>query len=236
MEQLLALRQAPKFQIFKVIKADLYSLCDDPAVAFKVGKSKNIFEIHWSLICNASPVLKATLTRKFKETQRYRMLLPDEDVETFGHFAQWLYGKNPLDVSSYSDRVGKSSPFALPLAKLYVLAEKYNVDMLKNRVIDIFFEGHSACQGCKPMETTINYFYINSIRKSPFRRLLADWHAWHVPMKEYGDEDPADFLLGTPDFAIDVALAMAKRWGNSGAKDPFKGDPSVYYVRPSKTE
>lgn len=209
-------------------------------MTFHVGSSKIIYHVHLSPICDASPVFKAAFAGEFSESNTHTMHLPDDDVEAFDHFTQWLYGRECIIMSIFISWLGAEaiSPYFMQLAKLYVFADKYDVEKLKHHVIDCFLEGSKICHGHGPIEGLVPYLYSNSMQTSPLRRSLADWHVWHVPMKDYGEEGPADFLLETPEFAADLALALAKRVGNPYASNPFerKGNRSALYIRTSKTE
>lgn len=124
----------------------------------------------------------------------------------------------------------------MPLTELYVLADKYDIEKPKNDIIICFFEANGYFPRSMPMSEEVSYFYYSSPAKSPFRRLLVDWHIWHSLDEFFVEEGSAAFVLAAPDFAVDLATALAKRWKNPTAKNPFQGSPSAYYARPRKIE
>jgi hypothetical protein len=80
-----------------------------------------------------------------------------------------------------------------------------------------------------PQTSTVSYIYGNSIDKSPLRKLMVDWYAWHIDFDWYNGEDTKDVLCENPEFTADLAVTLAKRFVDPRQRSPLAGEAQIYY-------
>ena len=161
------------------------------------------------------------------------MTLPEDDAETFEDFAEWLYSRK-FEILPEP----KEARYMGPL-KLFVLADKYNVNDLKNIVIEkIFILGKKW--ETRPSPTEIAYIYEHTHQGSGIRKMIADWYAWNIDLVWFECPNSQTFLRQHPDCATDFSVSLAKRFKNAKTKDdhdPFVADvPEEYKDKESRRE
>ena len=153
------------------------------------------------------------------------MSLPEDNADTFEILIKWLYSKrlgDPATKRSWEMNY-------VYLARLDVLADKYDITGIRNEIIDAFFE----CQAKKvsPLSwETVALVYDNSTSSSMLRKLLAGLFAWHIDMKSYQDISFSTWLHEQPEFAADLAIAVGKRQC-AGEVSPFKRKREEFYYK-----
>ena len=200
-----------------------------PIVTLNVDKeeSATAFRVHKSLLCQASPVFNATFLGGFIENSEQTMSLPTESREVIERFVQWLYTQK-LGLSDSSD----PATF-MKLAELHVFADKYDIKTLKNKVIDEFFD-FGKRSDLDPSLDTVVYSYENTNENSSLRRLLAGWYSGNVSLGWYGRPNTRIWLARNPEFAADIAIALAKELEST---NPLQGNvfartrPEDYYQK-----
>ena len=204
------------------------SLKGEPVVTLYVGNDREVFCIHRNLLCNASPVFKAAFTGKFRESSDFSMDLPEEDVDSLNRLLQWLYTKcYEIDDCDLKEHLQARH---WQLARLYALADKYDIVTLRNDIVDKFFAMLSAPEAGYsqyPSPHLVEYVYTNSSKRCALRDLLAAVFCWKVPHSRLSRVGVKDYLEGVPALAADIVLAMAQKLLGNG--DPFKGKASNYY-------
>ena len=153
------------------------------------------------------------------------MSLPEDNAATFEILLKWLYGKRLGDPAT---KRGWEMNYVY-LARLDVLADKYDITGVRNEIIDAFFE----CQAKKvspPSWETVALVYGNSTSSSMLRKLLAGLFAWHIDMKSYQDTSFSTWLHEQPEFAADLAIAVGKRQC-TGEISPFKRKREEFYYK-----
>ena len=197
-------------------------------VTLYVGNDREVFHIHRNLLCNASPVFKAAFAGKFKESSDLSMDLPDEDVGSLNRLVQWLYTKC-YEVDDYDSKEHLQARH-WQLARLYALADKYDIVTLRNDIVEEFFALFSAPKAVysqNPSLELVEYVYTNSSKRCALRDLLAAEFCWKVSHSRFSRVGVKDWLEGLPALAADIVLAMAQKLLGNG--DPFKGKASNYY-------
>lgn len=134
-----------------------------------VGASKNVFNIHEDVLFNASPVLRAAFDSDFKEGTERTMELPDEDLDLFDHFVSWLYSGNfdhkMFDVSA-PDTEQRFQEHLMTAARLFVLADKYDIGSLRVSTCDGLFDLSKYTRqkgaGLVPLSGVVEYIYANT--------------------------------------------------------------------------
>jgi hypothetical protein len=187
-------------------------------VSIFVGPDKQRFELNMS---------KLTLhTSFFVETAEYSaeptLDLEDEDPETFVLFVAWVLKNGteaglPKPPRPTKETVGKAD--TLPLVKLWLLAERYKIDTLKNQAMDRIRRYHRLFQ--------INYVQLKVDIQSLEYALD---HAWYVSkLREYFCAKLArtisegEFLLGSEE--RDELRALVRRRPDAALEllDAFSG-------------
>lgn len=205
-------------------KANQHSFCENPDVVLYVGEPPMAFHVELDVICDASPVLKAAFTGGFRESQDKTMRFPEEDVFEFDRFLRWTYlGSYPL---SGFQTDGTAEERLMELARLYVLADRYDVVKLKHNIIDRVYEIGQCTDICTgPSYRVIRYVYANSTRLSFFRKLLV---AWYLKARVYGSSfsNREEVLENEiPELQAEVFHESRTR----GAVNPFARDRRVFY-------
>lgn len=210
-------------------RANQLRFCANPDVVLYVGQPAVAFYVEMDVICDVSPVLKAAFTGGFKESIEKTMRLPEENPIEFHRFMKWTYLDTYYLSPFQSD--GTAEDRIMELARLYVLADQFDVVKLKHNIIDRMYEiGQCSSGTYSPPHNVIRYVYDNSTRLSFFRKLLV---AWYLKTRRLG------LIFGNreivlenelPDLAADVALEARTR----GVMNPFERDRRVFYedVRP----
>lgn len=203
------------------------SFVDEPIIVLHVGEAKTIFRIHRKLICDASAMFRSAFLGigTFTETENQSMNLPEDDVETVARFVKWLYGQD-YELAPNTDAPNTAKCY-MQLAKLYVFADKYNVNRLHNQIIDKLFE-MKAKDGSPPQLPLVMFVYQNTTEGASFRKLIVGYYVFHVDMDWYL-EDHSKKLIAMPEFSADLAFAFARRTANK-YKSPFLEPSSEYYV------
>ncbi len=163
------------------------SFRDVATVSLYVGDEEAVFNVHIDLLCGISTFFKAAFSSEFLEAAERSMSLEDDDVATFERFVSWLYTRR-YELSA----IGKDERY-MELAKLYVLADKYNVSRLKKEIIDQLFEIHEASD-CPPSLDVVTYVYENYTANSSFRKLLVRWAVWHIGSSWFGKASTPGYL------------------------------------------
>lgn len=148
-----------------------------------------------------------------KEAEEQTMKV-EEDEETFDLFTQWLYTNHYAFPAA---KIQGNGGYLMEPAKLYALAEKYEVATLKECLIKGFFAAGQKNE-CQPTGTVVGYVYANTAPADSLKVLLADWWTWKIGYTTFPTSDSLDWLNETPEFAVDLVLGMKRRNAES---DPF---------------
>lgn len=162
------------------------------------------FYIHRHLLCSRSSYFRACFDGKFKEAEDKVFNLPDDDVEVFKLFIDWLYGApvkkcGPEDLASF--------------LALLVFSEKICLEFLQNETMNQVRGFYRTCDPDSPVSIrTIQYVYENTVSTSPLRYFIVSLAAW-ICM-----ESATTALTGLPyeellrqggDFAVDFSFSLA---------------------------
>lgn len=206
---------------------------NNPIVTLNVGPDKHTFHVHQELLFNSSPVFKAAFSGAYQESSERCMALPDEDPEIVERLMQWLYFKSLSLTKAVCSKTSTERYFQL--AKLNTLADKFDVGLLKNLIIDEIFAINTRPNVFPPQTPVIAYIYENTTEKSSLRKLMVGWYVWHINHKWYTFDSTPEFLEDIPSFAADLAIAMSRRVQDPSLKSPFLSEPSSYYEDRSKS-
>ena len=166
------------------------------------------------------------------EASERSMLLPDDDKDSVGRMIHWLYTKKiDLTIPICAET---SAECYMQLAKLNTFAEKYDIYLLKNDIVDELFGLKNPPKHIKPPQMpVVKHVYDNTTARSSFRKLMVAWYAYHVDRAWYDEDDTrVELPKVSQDFAIDLALALGTILQNSALKSPFTRPKETFYEKP----
>ena len=161
------------------------------------------------------------------------MALPDEDPETVERLMQWLYFKFLSLTEAVCSETSEERCWQL--ARLNTLADKFDIGLLKNSIVDELFAMNETTDIWCPQPSVIAYIYENTTETSSLRKLMVGWYVWQVDHLWYKHSSAPPTLEGIPLFAADLAIAMSQRVQDPSLKNPFLSKPSNYYEDRSKS-
>ena len=205
---------------------------DNPTVTLNVGPDRRAFHVHQELLFGSSPVFQAAFSGAYQESDEGCMALPEEDPETVERLMHWLYFRSLGLIKAVCSKT--SNERFWQLARLSTLADKFNVEHLKNSIIDESFAMRKNSNVVPPTLLVIAYIYENTTETSSLRKLMVGWYAWHIKQEWYTRSGTPAHLERVPMFAADLAIAMNRRVHDSSLKSPFFAEPSSYYEDQSK--
>lgn len=157
------------------------------------------------------------------------MSLPDDDKDSVGRMISWLYSRK-LDLTvPVSEETAEECYWQL--ARLNTLADKYDIYLLKNHIIDKVFDLKLASGNFKvPPLAVVAYIYNNTTEKSSLRKLMVAWSAYHVDCVWYDRGSTRGLLAELPhEFAIDLVMALGARQKYPNRSSPFTQPSSAYH-------
>ena len=203
-------------------------------VTLYVGPDKTLFQIHQDLLFDASPVFKAAFGGNFREASERSMPLPDDDKHSVRRMILWLYTKQIELTIPVSDETSKEC--YMQLAELNTLADKYDICLLKNQIVEELFGLINRAKYNKPPQmSVVKHVYDNTTTGSSFRKLMVAWYAFDIDFKWYDNETTRNLLLDTPqEFAIDLIMELGARQAHPDRVSPFELPASVFHETPPK--
>ena len=201
---------------------------DIKMVLLVVGREKIEISVHENVLFEASPVFKTAFTSGFRESSERSIYLPDDSVTLMDTLVQSLYAPESRLNRRYT---------IMDLIHLYVLADKYDIVKVKNRICQhllvrldcgpLFSAGGKEYTGC-PQKSAVKFVYENTTSKTPMRRLLVDWFVWAVDLAWFSNEENRSWLLSVPEFAVDLCSVLAKEFNKKPKGSPFMNRRSAY--------
>ena len=161
------------------------------------------------------------------------MSLPEDDRDSFECMIQWLYTKKFALINAVSNET--SHELFFQLAKLNTLAEKYDIYLLKNDVVDALFDHANSPNPNLESTDVMKHVYDNTTRASSFRKLMVAWHAYEINLGWFeGDDAREELTEVSPEFAIELAIALAARLKHPDRRRPFNQPSSDFHEKPPK--
>lgn len=147
------------------------------------------------------------------------MYLPDDNVEAFVLFVQWIYGAR-------IKKAATTAPVKTLLA-LYVMAEKFCMETLKNLAMDLIREFYSMAN-IESLTEHIEYVYSSTPNTSPIRCFVSNFATYDLLERPTVPVEFLNLMKKGGDFAADFAAATLKYSVPNGA-DPTKGRRKCVY-------
>ena len=195
-------------------------------VLLVVGGEKTEISVHENVLFEASPVFKTAFTSKFKEGSERSIYLPDDDADLMDALIQNLYAPE----SGF-----RQIDSRMELLRLYVLADKYDIVQVKNRLC---YRLVYIIQRQPPSESEVEFVYENTTsKKKPMRRLITDWFIWAIESTWFNKEENRSWLMSVPEFAVDVCAVQANIFATRSKPHPRdNNDKSAYTEQEPATD
>lgn len=188
-------------------------LTEDTVTVF-VGRKRKKFHLHKALLCHHSSFFHKALDGSFKEHEDKAVYLPDDNVEGFVLFVNWMYNAPPQNASTRAAITA--------LHALHVMADKFCIEELKNLSMDVVRASYR--ETLEVSSRHIEYIYVNTPESSPMRRFMANQIVYdHLVRKVPMSRNFLELMKKGGDFAADFASATLQY--SSGAAQPT--DPSL---------
>ena len=182
-----------------------------------VGESKELFHVHKDIFCATSPFFKAALSHGFQEAEEQTISFPQDDVETFDRLTQWVYTQ-ALSLPSMGEE--EIEERYLALARLFVLAEKLQITVLRNSTVSLIYQTMVKSTWLPDFEV-ISYIYANTHRHCGLRRLLVASHVWDCDQDWFDSDECVHQLQDVGEFAAELAIGLAQRINHQQDFNPF---------------
>jgi hypothetical protein len=142
---------------------------DNPkTVKVYVGPKRKLWTIPEDYLCDRLDYFKAALKSNFKEGHEKEMYLEEDDPVAFGMLIDWLF-RDKLDCDCRRTLTTSDwCPTQLDWCKLYVLADKFGIEVLLQQVLQPL----SLCFTPQTLEESgpsIDYDYDNTAESSKLR-------------------------------------------------------------------
>ncbi|KAK3112819.1 hypothetical protein LTR53_010500 [Teratosphaeriaceae sp. CCFEE 6253] len=212
-----------------------------PTIDIIVGIERRVFLVHEQLLCSRSAFFQAALNKEWKEGQKRKVELPEEDCSDFSRYVHWLYsGKLAVKQST-------GEPLYHVRVALYILGEKIIDSRFQDSVVNAIIATTRETVGpgnrVYPNMRNVRRIYKNTPEGSPARRLLVDMYAIKAHPLFFHGEKPQDDMC---QFFFDLSCAlMEKREVTDKIREQFseleRGSPCSYLKHgkdeacPSKT-
>lgn len=202
--------------------------CDESMVSLIVGESKNVIQVHEGFLLESSPVFKAAFKHNFKESSERAIKLPNDDVESVEQFVQYLYSGR-LVFPKFEPETGGG---LVQGVRLFRFSDKYQMVKLKNLICQTLSSiPRSSGLGHVPPSDVIQLAYANTALQSTLRKLLADWYASNAGSAWFTDETNQAWLRRNPEFAVDLAVALAQGGRFLTKNHPFEIHGPDFYAQ-----
>lgn len=182
-----------------------------------LGPKRKKHHLHKDLLCDRSAFFRSALSGGFREQEECAVYLPDDNVEAFVLFVQWIYGAR-------LKRAATTAPVKTLLA-LYVMAEKFCMETLKNLAMDLIRAFYSTAD-LESLTEHIEYVYSSTPTSSPIRRFVSNFATYNIlEQRTTMSLEFLDLMKKGGDFAADFASATWKYI----TTDPSMGRKCVYH-------
>ena len=188
-------------------------------VLLVVGEEKIELSVHENVLFEASPVFKTAFTSKYKEGSERSIYLPDDNADLMDALIQDLYAPQSALREICS---------TMEYLRLYVLADKYDIVQVKNRICDWLV---SNLRGLPPSASEIEYAYENATSERPIRRVLVDWFIWRTDAIWFNKEENRRWLTSVPEFAVDLCAGLANTFGLRSRHYAWEKKKSLYWEK-----
>lgn len=126
------------------------------------------------MLFDASPVFKKAFEWDFKGKQYRCMSMPDEEAAIVELFCEWIYSHETSFLKG-PQKTASNIASLVSTAKLYVLADKYDIKKLRNDICQAFYNYVPLDKTDGPPKEVTDIVYKQTRPNCKMRRILADW-------------------------------------------------------------
>jgi len=192
-------------------------------IIFRVGKyNARDFLIHESLVAPRSEFVRLALKGEWKEARERIILLPEDNIDAFDLYQQWLYTGNVYE----SRFCGTATGYTL-LVGAYLIGDKFIDVEFQDTVIDCIIHKLKTSRSFNKGLATL--VWESTLPDSPLRKLWLDIYAW-CGAPDWLDDGPDNDYYVNVEFAI--ALSRLQMEMGKNAKQhhaPFTVDSCKYH-------
>ena len=173
--------------------------------------NKQTFYVHRDLISFYSGYFKAALNGGFAEAKTGVIELKSEEPPVFEGFINWLYTQK-----ARKDKItkGNSREYLLSIAKLWIFADRREIPLLMNEMVDCLQQ--SVVAAWVFPESTITEIYNNTTEGSGLRRMVVFTYASLAGAK-HAARMKYDSDVYVHNFVIDLVKSLI----GDGLRKPF---------------
>ncbi|EXJ94638.1 hypothetical protein A1O1_03034 [Capronia coronata CBS 617.96] len=159
------------------------SFAISPIITILVGRKKCKYTAHKILLQLRSPFFARCLAVGMKEALTSMVELPEDHVQAFDLFITWIYhGKVRSIEKEKDDDTKHGSKQLLPLVQAWVLADKFDMEVWQNKVIDALAKWWNEVP---VYPATINWVVSNVDEASMLFKMVMDQFAWDLSDARY---------------------------------------------------
>jgi len=171
---------------------------------------QRVFQVHQKLLCRKIEYFEKMLNGQFKEATTNSATFPEDDPECFDTLMGWVYHGRLPQLAIIQQDGFYSWNWRPP--QFYVLADKFGLHELMDRVIDQITKFLNTC-GIVPSARVYGMVHSSTPEGSPLRRLYSELFVYNLinHSKSLGDEISRkykDLLESCPDLARDVVSVL----------------------------
>lgn len=191
-----SLRMDKELQAPKLTR--IAELISDHMVDIYVGTERKKFRLHRDLLCDRSDYLRAYFMGSIEEAKDNEIFLPEDDVESFKLFVDWLYGAPLQNISADHDTPEK------PYIGLVFLARKLCLEHLQNEAMNHILEFHRTNPDSIGYQL-LYHIYQNTSDQDHIRSYWVALAAYVIACKQVAalTADDQRLIWGGGDIAVD---------------------------------
>ncbi|KAF3387098.1 hypothetical protein F1880_000818 [Penicillium rolfsii] len=180
-------------------------------VAIVVGPREEVFHVHETLLRASCPFFDRAMGPMWKESQKRKVTLPDDDPDIVKLYIYWLYCGALLMYPQESQESAERED--INYVKAWILGDKLLDLEFQNTVIEGFFDRyHAEPRDGKRWNVSsgvVDYAFDKTYKGAPIRRLFVDMYCVWSKMDilacwEREGNIPHDFL-------VEAVRTLAKR-------------------------
>ena len=192
-------------------------------ITFRVGTDNSRdFLVHENIIAPRSEFVRLALKGVWQEARERIIPLPEDSIDAFDLYQQWLYTGN-----IYESRFRGTTTGYILLVGAYFIGEKFIDADYKDTIIDCIIHKLKTSRSFDKGQATL--VWESTPVDSPLRKLRLDIYAW-CGAPDWLDDDPDNDYYVNVEFAI--ALSRLQMEMGKNAKQhhaPFKVDSCKYH-------
>ena len=170
-----------------------------------VGPGDRCWMLPTNLLCHLSSFFKAALKTGFKEADKKRVVLKDDEPEVFRLFVVWLYSGS-VQGMEFPD---------IWLEKAWIFGDKIGAPAFQNRAMARLIKGYEDEDGVYPFDYQYNardvdYIYKNTVPGSLLRAATVDAVVYWLATHDMIDKKWKALYSRGGDFVVDLIMKLRR--------------------------